>query len=147
MTFGVLEALLATADVVRLAVGRAEVAMDELDQAVQVLDRDRLVLLVEVVDVAVEDLNEELDRHGRVHAGVGDAERALETFEHALAVAVELGMGGSVVGLAKSVEAGKRKGMGKGDIHLWDLLLRARGSLCPTINGWQGRRHGIGRAS
>ena len=66
--------------------------MDQLDQPVQILGRDRFVLLVEVVDVAVEDLDEELDGNGGVHACVGDAEGALQAFEDALAVAVELGL-------------------------------------------------------
>ena len=69
---------------------RVKITLDQLDQAVDVFGRDGLVLLVEVVDVAVEDLDEELDAHGGVHAGVGDAEGALQAFEDALAVAVGL---------------------------------------------------------
>ena len=46
--------------------------------------------MIKVVDVAIEDLDEQLDADGGVHACVGDAERALETFENAFAVAVEL---------------------------------------------------------
>ena len=53
--------------------GRIKVALDQLDQAVDVFGGDSLVLLVEVVDVAVEDFDEELDAHGGVHAGIGDA--------------------------------------------------------------------------
>jgi hypothetical protein len=49
-------------------------------------------LLIKVVDVAVENLDEQLDADGGVHACVGDAERALETFEDAFAVAVELSL-------------------------------------------------------
>lgn len=64
--------------------------MDELDQAVEVFCRHGFVLLVKVVDVAVEDLDEEFDGDGGVHAGVCNAEGALEAFEDALAVAVEL---------------------------------------------------------
>ena len=67
-----------------------QIRVDELDQAVQVLGRDGIILLVEVVDVAIEDLNKELHRHGRIHTGVCDTESALEAFEDALAVAVEL---------------------------------------------------------
>ena len=67
-----------------------EVRVDELDEAVEVFDRDGFVLLVEVVDVAVEDLDEELHGHGSVHAGVCDAEGPLKALEDALAVAVEL---------------------------------------------------------
>ena len=49
-----------------------------------------IVLLVEVVDIAVQDLNEELDRDCCVHAGIGDAESTLQALEHTLAIAVEL---------------------------------------------------------
>lgn len=73
-----------------LGVGGAEIGVDQLDQAVQVFRRDGLVLLIEVVDVAVQDLDEEFYRYGGVHAGVGDAEGALEAFQDAFAVAVEL---------------------------------------------------------
>lgn len=69
---------------------RLQVRVDELEEAVEVLGRNGFVLLVEVVDVAVEDLDEEFDGDGGVHAGVCDAEGALETFEDAFAVAVEL---------------------------------------------------------
>lgn len=47
-------------------------------------------MLVEVVDVAVEDFDEELDGYGGIHAGIGDTEGALQTFENAFAVTVEL---------------------------------------------------------
>jgi hypothetical protein len=65
---------------IRFVLGRVQVRVDELDKPVEVLCRDGFVLLVEVVDVAVEDLHEELDGDGCVHAGVGDAEGSLETF-------------------------------------------------------------------
>jgi hypothetical protein len=121
--------------------------MDQLDQAIQVFCRDSLVLLVEVVDVAVEDLNEEFDRHGGVHAGVSDAEGALETLEDAFAVAVELG------GLVREVHSGK--GL---VLHFWCprrwCLRRLRppsgaasGSGSPTRGDSQGRPHGTGLAS
>lgn len=74
----------------RRVVGGIEVGVDELDQPVDVLGGHGVVFLVEVVDVAVQDLDEELDGDGRVHAGICDAERALEAFEDALAVAVWL---------------------------------------------------------
>ena len=64
--------------------------MDELNKTVKVLRRDGVILLVEVVDVAVEDLDEKFDGNGRVHACVRDSEGALKAFEHALAVAVGL---------------------------------------------------------
>lgn len=84
MTFRVLQAR------VRLALVGLQVRVDQLDEAVQILGRNSLILLVEVVDVAVEDLDEELHGHGGVHAGVGDAESALEALKDALSVAVEL---------------------------------------------------------
>jgi hypothetical protein len=37
----------------------------------------RIVLLVKVVHVSVQDLDKEFDGYGRVHACVGDTERAL----------------------------------------------------------------------
>lgn len=49
-----------------------------------------IVLLIEVVDIAVQNLNEELDRYCCVHARIGDAESTLQALEHALAIAVEL---------------------------------------------------------
>lgn len=49
-----------------------------------------VVLLVKVVDVAVQDLDEELDADGAVHARVGHPQRPLQALEHALAVAVQL---------------------------------------------------------
>lgn len=59
---------------------RVEVGMDQLDQAVEIFRRDRVVFLVEVVHVPIEDLDEKLDRDSSVHAGICDAERTLETF-------------------------------------------------------------------
>lgn len=69
---------------------RLQVGVDQLDEPVQVLGRDGFVLLVEVVDVAVEDLDEEFHRDGCVHARVCYAEGALEAFQDAFSVAVEL---------------------------------------------------------
>lgn len=66
--------------------------MNQLDEAIQVLGGDRFVLLIEVVDVAIEDLDEEFNGYSSVHAGVCDTESPLETFENALAIAVELGI-------------------------------------------------------
>lgn len=68
-----------------------KIALNKLNQAVNVFGRHGIVLLVKIVDVAVENFDEELDAHGCVHAGVCDAESALEALEHAFAVAVELG--------------------------------------------------------
>lgn len=72
--------------------GGLQVGMDELDQPIQVLSSDGLVLLIEVVDVAVENLDEQLDGDCGVHAGVGNTQCALETLENAFTVAVELGL-------------------------------------------------------
>ena len=52
---------------------RIQITLDQFNKAVDVLCGDGVVFLVEVVDVAVEDLDEELHADGRVHAGVGDA--------------------------------------------------------------------------
>lgn len=75
---------------IRLFLVRLQIRIDELYEPVEVLGRDGLVLLVKVVDVAVEDLDEEFDGYGGVHAGVCDAEGTLETFEDTFAIAVEL---------------------------------------------------------
>lgn len=48
------------------------------------------VLLVKVVDVAVQDLDKELDRNSGIHARVRDTESALEALEDSLAIAVQL---------------------------------------------------------
>ena len=75
---------------VRVVLVCLQVRVDELNQAVEVLCRDSLVLLVEVVYVAVEDLDKEFDGDGGVHASVCDAEGTLKAFKDALAVAVQL---------------------------------------------------------
>ena len=48
------------------------------------------ILLIEVIDIAVQNFDEELHGHRSVHAGVCDAKSALEAFENAFAVSVEL---------------------------------------------------------
>lgn len=53
MSFGVLERR------IRLVLVCLEIRVDELDQAIEILCRHGFVLLVEVVDVAVENLDEE----------------------------------------------------------------------------------------
>lgn len=75
---------------IRLILVRLQVRVDKLDKAVEVLGRDGLVLLVEVVNVAVEDLDEEFDGDGGIHARVCDAECTLEAFEDAFSIAIEL---------------------------------------------------------
>lgn len=67
-----------------------QVGVNELNKTVEVLGCDSFVLLVEVINVAVEDLDEEFDGHGGVHASVGDSESPLKAFKDALAVTVEL---------------------------------------------------------
>lgn len=69
---------------------RIEVGMDQLNQAVQILRRHSIVLLVEVVYVAVQDLDEKLNGNSSVHAGVSNAKGTLQALEHTLAVAVWL---------------------------------------------------------
>lgn len=48
------------------------------------------VLLVKVVDVTIQDLDKELDRHSRIHACVSDAQCTLQTLQNALAITVRL---------------------------------------------------------
>ena len=48
------------------------------------------VLLVEIENVEVENLDKQLNAGGRLHARVGNAQGALQTLEHSLAVAVQL---------------------------------------------------------
>lgn len=84
-----------------------QIGVDEFDKSVQVLGCDlqgvsnlwvrsvvgraySIVLLVEVIDIAVQNLNEELDRDCSVHARIGDAESTLQALEHTLPIAVEL---------------------------------------------------------
>jgi hypothetical protein len=64
--------------------------VDEFDKAIQVLRRDGLVLLIEIVHITIEYFDEELDGNGGVHAGVRYTKRTLEAFEDAFAVSVEL---------------------------------------------------------
>jgi hypothetical protein len=64
--------------------------VDKFNKAVQVLRRDGLVLLIEIVYIAIEYFDEEFDGNGGVHAGVRYAKRTLEAFENAFAVSVEL---------------------------------------------------------
>jgi hypothetical protein len=73
-----------------LIFGRLQVGVDEFDETVQVLGSYGLVLLVEIVDIAVEDFHKELDGDSSVHAGVGHTEGALEALEDSFAVTVEL---------------------------------------------------------
>jgi hypothetical protein len=47
-------------------------------------------LLVEVVDVAVQNLDEELHGNGRVHAGISHTESTLEALENPFSITVEL---------------------------------------------------------
>ena len=50
----------------------------------------RLILLIKIVDVAIQDFDKQFNRHRSVHASVGDAEGTLETFQHPFAVTIEL---------------------------------------------------------
>lgn len=40
----------------------------------------RFVLLVKIVHVSVQNLHKQFDRHCRVHTGIGNAKRSLQTF-------------------------------------------------------------------
>ena len=67
-----------------------KVGVDKLNQPIEILGGDGFVLLIEVVDVAVQNLDEELHRDGRVHAGIRNTEGALKTLENPFSIAVEL---------------------------------------------------------
>lgn len=81
--------------------------MNQLDEAVEILgsylervrnsfrivwsrEAYRLILLIKVVDVSVQDLNKQFDGYRGVHASVGHPQRSLKTLQHTLAVPVEL---------------------------------------------------------
>ena len=51
---------------------------------------DRLIALVEVVNISIQDFDEELDRHSGVHAGICYPKSTLETLKHTFAISVEL---------------------------------------------------------
>lgn len=53
-------------------------------------DTHRLVALVKVVHVSIQNLDKQLNRRRSLHARVRHAERALETLEHPLAITVQL---------------------------------------------------------
>jgi hypothetical protein len=55
-----------------------------------VVDTYSFILLVKIVDVAVEDLHKELDGHSSVHASICNTQRPLETFQDSLPISVEL---------------------------------------------------------
>lgn len=50
----------------------------------------RLILLVKVVYVAVQNLNEKFDGYRGVHAGVCYTQSTLQTFEHTFTIAIKL---------------------------------------------------------
>jgi hypothetical protein len=75
---GTLEvALRAVETGVRFVLAGLQIGVDELDETVEILRGDCLVLLVEVVDVAVEDFDKEFDGHGGIHAGICDTQGTL----------------------------------------------------------------------
>lgn len=64
--------------------------MDKFDEPVKVFYRHGLVLLVEVVDVAIENFDEQLNRYSGIHASISNAERSLEAFEYSFTIAIDL---------------------------------------------------------
>ena len=50
----------------------------------------RLILLIKIIYISVQNLHEQLYRHRGIHTGIRHTERALQTLEHALAVSIEL---------------------------------------------------------
>jgi hypothetical protein len=85
---------------------RLQVRVDKLNKAIKVFRRDlasissdvsfwnectySIILLVEVVHVAVQNLNKEFHGHRGIHTCVSNTECTLQTFEHSLSIAVEL---------------------------------------------------------
>lgn len=89
MTLGVLQAGVdVSIDLIRLQVG-----LDKLDEPVKIFDCHAFVLLIKVIDVAVENLDEQLNGDCNVHAGISNSKGALEAFEHTFAIAVDLDFG------------------------------------------------------
>lgn len=82
--------------------------MYELDEAIQILCRHlchcqyvlmlscfwnqtyRLILLIKIIYISVQNLHKQLYRHRGIHTGIRHTERTLQTLEHALAVSIEL---------------------------------------------------------
>lgn len=120
-----------------------QVRVDQFDETVEVLDRDGFVALIEIVHVSVEDLDEEFNGYGSVHASVGDAESALETFKNALAIAVELYR---LVQFGFSLVSSIAKKEWRSDLRSWDLPLSGRPQPA-TIGGLPDIPPGIDRAS
>ena len=54
------------------------------------IDTYSFILLIKIVDIAVEDLHKELDGHSSVHASICNTQRPLETFQDSLPISVEL---------------------------------------------------------
>ncbi len=46
------------------------------------------ILLIKVIDVAIEDLNKELDGNSGVHASICNTKSALKTFQDSLAITI-----------------------------------------------------------
>jgi len=65
-----------------------EVGVDELNQSVKVLGGDGFVLLVEIINVAVQDFDKEFYGNGRVHAGIGNTEGTLKALENPFSIAL-----------------------------------------------------------
>lgn len=73
-----------------LVVCRVKIAMYEFDKSVEVLRRHRVILLIEVVDVAIQNFDEELHGYSGIHTSISNAQGTLEAFKNAFAIAVEL---------------------------------------------------------
>lgn len=69
---------------------RSQIAVNQLDQAVEVFGRHRVVFLIKIVHVSIEDFDKKLDGDGGIHACVGDPEGALQTFQHSFAFSIGL---------------------------------------------------------
>lgn len=121
-----------------LVFGVRKVRVNELNKSVQVLGSDRLILLVEVVDVAIEDLDEKLDGDGCIHASISNTKSTLEALQNSFPVTVKL-LFMSVRNVETTIYCMF--------LHSWDPPPRAAGSQQPTKGDLQGRLHGTDLAS
>lgn len=125
--------------------------MDELNEAIQVFCGDLkllansscgefnaygFILLLEVVDVAIEDFHEKFYRNCRVHARIGNSQGALKTFQNSLAVSVKLEWVSVVQRNPDSIS-----------LHFCHPLRPWLQSVLPTTNDLQDKLLGIDLAS
>lgn len=49
-----------------------------------------IILLLKVINISVQDLYKEFNRHSRVHAGIGNSQSALQTLKNAFSISIKL---------------------------------------------------------